>query len=928
MGRSQDDPRWGRRLGGAISAVALVLLVESVVGRAATILLFGLAVVLALCGRAGRPFLLAAATVVLAADAFVLTAMPAFPASRPMTAGWLTVWALEGLLINALLIDILAVVPGRRPRGLRARRPRVGSRPDSARLKLLLESSDETKERFRLMVESLRDHAIVMLDPTGRIVTWNAGAERILGYSAPEMLGRDHALLYRAGEIRGGVPRRDLERACAAGTYAGEGWRRCRSGRRLWAQVGVTPLRVESGELRGFAMIIRDITRRRRAEEALRRARDELEIRVQERTAELAEANRALQEQALERIAAQNVLRQQSAVLQSILDSIGDALMVAEGLDRPLIVNPAACRLFALGPGPTSIEPGLADPMIRPADPAGSPDPAALQPLQRALQGETVDDLELTVRPRASDQPRWVLASGRPLRDPDGVNRGAVVVFRDITERRRDAQELKQAKEAAEAASRAKDQFLAVLSHELRTPLTPVLLAISDLMGQPDWDPEVRSTLAMIRRNVEVESRLIDDLLDLTRANTGRLTLDLASVDAHRIIQHAAEVCHAEIEAARLELRLELAAPRHRLHADPARLQQVFWNLIQNAVKFTPSGGRITVRTRNAPGSNAEAPDTLWVAEVADTGIGIDPARLPRIFQAFEQRDPVHRRRYGGLGLGLAISRSLVEAHGGRLTGFSAGQGRGSSFTIELAALPCARPGPPEADAPPPPQYELQDRAEALQILLIEDNADTLRYVSLLLRRRGHAVSTAPDFRRARELATSAVFDLIISDIELPDGSGLEIIREVNRIRPTPAIALSGFGSADDVVLSRDAGFAEHLTKPVSISDLEAAIARVVPRGGGGPLPGDPPLPPPTAPPSGAPRGVVVEGAGLGPRPPGPSSHPDPQPADREEAPRPTNRAPKPTPDVRRCPDEPRPRGNSTRRAPEGATTSRIAYTT
>jgi CheY-like chemotaxis protein len=334
----------------------------------------------------------------------------------------------------------------------------------------------------------------------------------------------------------------------------------------------------------------------------------------------------------------------------------------------------------------------------------------------------------------------------------------------------------------------------------------------------------------MIHRNVAVESRLIDDLLDLTRANTGRLTLDVVLGDAHRIIRHAAEVCRAAIEEAQLELDLDLRAGIHHVKADPARLQQVFWNLIQNAVKFTPRGGRVAVRTRNASGPNGGEAGVLILAEVSDSGIGIESERLPRIFTAFEQRDPVLRRRYGGLGLGLAISRSLVEAHGGRLTAFSAGPDRGSVFTIELAAHPGPasslaaddQPGPPCQDARPP----------GLRVLLIEDNPDTLRYIAILLRKWGHVVTPVSNFHAARRLALSVLFDLIISDIELPDGSGLEIIRELNAVHPTPAIALSGFGSVDDLRVSRDAGFAEHLTKPIDVRALEEAITRVAPRRG------------------------------------------------------------------------------------------------
>jgi PAS domain S-box-containing protein len=693
-----------------VTAFALSLLVESLIGHLVTVVVFALVVVASLCGQVGRPLLLGATTVTLAANSLVLSSVPA---SRSILPVWLVVWGLEGLLINALLIELLTGVEGPDDSSEAWQAARGSSLRDPRPLKVLVESSSHSKERFRLMVESIRDYAIVMLDTAGLVVSWNAGAERILGYAASEIVGHDHGTFYLSEDVRLGAPERNLEKAATEGTFEVEGLRRRKDGTRLWAQVGVTPLRNGSGSLRGFAMVIRDITERIRAEERLREARDELEVRVAERTGELAEANTALQAEVLERKQAQEVLHQQSV-------------------------------------------------------------------------------------------------------------------------------DLKETKESAEAASRAKDQFLAVLSHELRTPLTPVLLAISDLMGNSDLSPEVRSTLAMVQRNVEVESRLIDDLLDLTRANTGRLTLDLALVDAHRIIQHASEVCSAAVRESQLELRLELRATKHHVNADAARLQQVFWNLIQNAVKFTPCGGRITISTENSLGFDTGGSNVLFAAEVRDTGIGIDPHRLPKIFTAFEQKDPVPRRRYGGLGLGLAISRSVVEAHGGRLTGSSAGEDKGAAFMIELAAQPGPTHGTVGMDVPTGPRLDSQARPEGLRILLVEDNPDTLRYVAVVLRKWRHLVTTAQDYRTARDLATSDVFDLIISDIELPDGSGLELVRELNRVRPTPAIALSGFGSVDDVFQSRKAGFAEHLTKPIDIRELGESIARAAPRPGGEPSPGTP----------------------------------------------------------------------------------------
>jgi nitrogen-specific signal transduction histidine kinase/DNA-binding response OmpR family regulator len=375
------------------------------------------------------------------------------------------------------------------------------------------------------------------------------------------------------------------------------------------------------------------------------------------------------------------------------------------------------------------------------------------------------------------------------------------------------------------AASRAKDQFLAILSHELRTPLTPILLATSDLLEQHDVRAEVRSTLAMIHRNAILEARLIDDLLDITRATTGRLSLSLACVDVHRVIQHAAEVCRAEITESQLLLNLQLSASGHWVSGDPARLQQVFWNLIKNAAKFTPPGGIITIRTWNSAGH--EEGNIHLLAEVSDTGIGIPSERLPRIFNAFERKAPEEQRRYGGLGLGLAISRSVIEAHGGRLTASSSGQNRGTTLTIEFVTL--ADPNPNISTNEGPRASLVGPSATGgLTILLIDDNRDTLNYVASLLRQRGHHVNPAYNLRTAKRLAEANTYDLVISDIELPDGSGLELMRELTLRQPTPGIALSGFGTADDLAMSLQAGFAEHLTKPIDFRKLEEAICRVV----------------------------------------------------------------------------------------------------
>jgi PAS domain S-box-containing protein len=390
------------------------------------------------------------------------------------------------------------------------------------------------------------------------------------------------------------------------------------------------------------------------------------------------------------------------------------------------------------------------------------------------------------------------------------------------------------ARAEAEEANRAKDQFLAVLSHELRTPLTPILASVSALLDEPETSPEVRSVLELTHWGIELESRLIDDLLDITRIIRGRLSLHPETTDAHFLLLRAEEICRPEIEAGRITLRRELAAVEHHVDADPARLEQVYWNLIKNAVKFSPRGGTLTIRTRNQsmPRSGSATEVAELVVEIADTGIGIEPAVLPTIFDAFTQAEAGQVRRFGGLGLGLAISRSVVEAHGGRIVATSAGKDQGATFTIHLATVPSASRGEP-VPATPASMVNSQpcpstSQRSMLKILLVEDDGPTLKVMTRLLGKAPYVVKTANTIATALEAASEADFDLIISDIGLPDGSGLELMRQIRDRYAARGIALSGYGMEEDIRKSREAGFLAHLTKPVDFQKLQVAIAQVL----------------------------------------------------------------------------------------------------
>jgi signal transduction histidine kinase/CheY-like chemotaxis protein len=389
----------------------------------------------------------------------------------------------------------------------------------------------------------------------------------------------------------------------------------------------------------------------------------------------------------------------------------------------------------------------------------------------------------------------------------------AMAIAAAIAERNRAQAAIEQQKETVEAANRTKDNFLAMLSHELRTPLTPVMAALDTLESDGPRSSESKTSLSMIRRNVELESQLIDDLLDLTRITKDKLQLRFGTLDAHEVINNIVEICRPEAQARNLTLNLNLRAGARHVSGDAAKFQQIVWNLLKNAIKFTADHGEITISS-----SNPEP--QLFAIAVHDTGIGIEPEIMNRIFDPFEQGERAFQRRYGGLGLGLAISKSLAQAHGGTLIARSEGRDRGSTFTLTMRTV--VAPTRIVKFTEPAPE------SRPLRILLVDDHQDTCTALERLLVRRGHLVAAAHNVRSAMETAACNSFDLLISDIALPDGTGTELMTYLRAISRIPGIAISGFGMNGDVEKSIEAGFSEHLVKPVKMENLEAAIDRVM----------------------------------------------------------------------------------------------------
>ena len=409
---------------------------------------------------------------------------------------------------------------------------------------------------------------------------------------------------------------------------------------------------------------------------------------------------------------------------------------------------------------------------------------------------------------------RTMLLNARRMENEAGLPLQIVLAIEDITARRQAEKALIEAKEHAEAASKAKDNFLAALSHELRTPLTPVLMTATALALDPSLPAEAREQLDMMRRNIELEARLIDDLLDLTRIIHGKLIITPITTDIHDLILHTHEIIRSDSLIKRLHITLKLEATRHHTLGDPARLQQVFWNLLRNAVKFTPNGGTITVSTHN------DAEGRIIIC-VADNGIGIRAEVLAQIFDAFEQADTTGEHHYGGLGLGLAISSAIVIAHGGEIKAESQGRRHGAEFTVTLGSVL------PALAATSKPHASPAQPALSLSLLVVEDHEATRSVLERLLTRSGHLVVTAATVNDALTAYKAAHFDVVISDLGLPDGSGIDLMVQIQHIRPVPAIALSGFGMENDLQRSKEAGFFAHLVKPVKMDQIKHLLTQI-----------------------------------------------------------------------------------------------------
>ncbi|MEJ7599570.1 MAG: PAS domain S-box protein [Kofleriaceae bacterium] len=624
----------------------------------------------------------------------------------------------------------------------------------------------ESDQLFRMLVESIKDYAIFMLDPAGNVATWNAGAQHFKGYEANEIIGRHFSAFYPAADIQAGKCELELEGASRTGRHEDEGWRLRKDGTRFWASVVITAIRDAAGELVGFAKVTRDLTERKRAENRRRTAEERFRLLVE-----------SLKDYAI-----------------FLLDPGGNIATWNTGAER--------------------IKGYRAEEVI------GSHF-SRFYPEVDIRAGKCEHELEVASREGRFEDEGWRLRKDgtrfwanvviSAIHDEEGHLVGFSKVTRDLTDRRRSEDE-RAARLAAEEANRTKDEFLAMLGHELRNPLAPIVSALQLLKLRGDTS-SVREH-QVIERQVRQMIRLVDDLLDVSRVSRGKVELKKQPMDLRDALAKAVEIAIPQFEKNGQQFEVEVPPRPLVVAGDEGRLVQVFANLLTNAAKYTQAGGHIVLRVRPT--------DRQLEIEVRDDGHGISLELLPRVFDLFVQGYQDVARAEGGLGLGLTLVRSLVEMHGGEVEAHSAGPKLGSTFVIRLPML-----SQPLVAVPEPIAVPVSPSSTKRRILVVDDNEDARLLLAEMLAALGHEVQTAGDGPSALAVFDQFVPDVAILDIGLPGMDGYEVAERIRKAYGTQVrlLALSGYGQASDRARGKGAGFDVHLVKPV---DVRALLGHIV----------------------------------------------------------------------------------------------------
>jgi PAS domain S-box-containing protein len=697
--------------------------------------------------------------------------------------------------------------------------------------------------RLAAIVESA-DDAIISKTLEGVITSWNKGAERIFGYTAEEAVGRSVTMLIPEDHL-------DEEPAILARIRSGERIehyetiRVRKDGMLLNISLTVSPIRASDGRIVGASKIARDITERKRTEEALREETEALATINELAPIISAELDLHRMVQAVTDAATDLTDARFGSFFYNVLNEEGASytLYTLSGVPREAFAHfpmPRATDLF----GPTFRGEGV----VRIDDVHKDPRYGKNSPYYGMPEGHlpVVSYLAVPVVSRSGEvlgglffgSPEVGVFTERHARIVEGLAAQAAVamdnarLYESAQRARAEAEHLYR---EAQESSRLKDEFLATVSHELRTPLTAILGWAHMLRtGQFDADG-ARQAFETVERNARAQAQLIDDLLDVSRIITGKLRIDVRHVDPNSFIEAAVESVRPAAEAKGVRLQKVLDTGGVSVSGDPVRLQQIVWNLLSNAIKFTPRGGRVQVRL--------ERVDSHVEIAVSDTGAGIPADFLPHVFDRFRQADQKTTRQHGGMGLGLAIVRHLVELHGGTVTAESAGEGHGATFTVLLPVAPVyhaeeeggARVHP--AARSTLPTFDLFDRLDGLKILVVDDEPDTRAMLKVGLGQCGAEVVAAASAAEALEAIEKSVPDLLISDIGMPDEDGYELIRRVRRLPQdagarVPAIALTAYARVEDRMQALRAGYQMHVPKPVELAELAAVAASLVRRSG------------------------------------------------------------------------------------------------
>jgi PAS domain S-box-containing protein len=612
----------------------------------------------------------------------------------------------------------------------------------------------DSERSLRLLIEGVQDYAIFQLDPQGVISSWNQGAERIKGYAAQEAIGRHFSIFYPQEAIDRGWPDEELRLAAERGRFEDEGWRLRKDGSRIWANVVITAIRDERGTLLGYSKVTRDLTERRRHELQVRRSEENLRL---------------------------------------LIDGVRDhAIFMLDEAGRIRTWNSGARQVMGWTAGEAIGEDGA---MMFPPDEVRSGRPQNRLAAARAAGYFRSEGW----RQRADGTRFWAESSITELRDDEGGPRGYVEIVRDLSMQRR--------VQALEDEGRRISEFIAMLSHELRNPLAPIRNAMA-ILAHTARDEQSAWCVDVVRRQVDHMSRLIDDLLDLSRVTSGKIRLEVGPIDLAALVQSALEMSRPLLTQHGHAVQTRLPSEPVPVMGDTTRLTQVVANILNNAAKYTPAGGTVQVALSTE--------GALATLQVTDTGIGMTPELLQQAFEPFVQGERALDRAEGGLGIGLTLVRRIVELHGGTVAASSPGVGQGTTLSVTL-------PLAPPADAAGDARAGAKAGAGGRRVLVVDDNHDAADTLASLLRLCRHEVAVAYDGAAALDEAARFKPEVVLLDLGLPTLSGFEVARRL-RAMPEGAgarlIALTGYGQSGDKAATQAAGFDHHVTKPVDADEL------------------------------------------------------------------------------------------------------------